>query len=88
MSKSEARVIPDQWKFETPVARLYKYVSTKETPKRGAVKTPHGQGTLLMAHSYPKGCMVELTAERRTAKDGTRVYMPCRYYDHTEIQEV
>jgi hypothetical protein len=85
-----SRVIPDEWKFVTPVARLYKFVDQDgavRTPP--SVSTPDGNGKLRMAHSYPKGCMVELERERQTnhyqsGKDWT----VCRYYDHTEIQEV
>ena len=75
-------VTPDEWKFPTPVARLYKLID-----KHGAVRTPQGIGTLMMAHSYPKGCMVSLAAEKKTnsyqSGSGWKIV---RYYDHEEVK--
>ena len=75
---------PDEWKFPTPVARLYRLVG-----REGAVRTPDGIGTLLAARSHELGCMVSLAAERKTNEyKGGAPFKICRYYDHTEVKEV
>jgi hypothetical protein len=76
------RRVPDEWKFSTPVSRLYRYID-----KEGAIRTPDGLGKLLMAHSYPKGCCVELTAERTVARYKATTWRICRYYDYDQVRE-
>ena len=78
---------PDEWKFPTPVARLYRYVHREENPKWNAVRTPKGIGTLMKAHSYPGGCQVQLMRERQTVKGGGKNSQAImRAFDHHEVR--
>jgi hypothetical protein len=76
--------VKDEWKFPTPVARLYRFVG-----KDGAVRTPDGIGTLLAARSHKKGCMVTLQAEREVNRYKAGAHWKiARYYDANEVTEV
>jgi hypothetical protein len=81
----------NEWKFESPAARLYHLVhDKKDNPQWGKVKTPHGRGTLISAFSGDKGCRVLLDRERipkvRQYKTGDP-YKPTRDYSVDEIEE-
>lgn len=75
----------DEWKFHTPVARLYRLLGVEN-----GVRTPDGIGTLVKAHSYPNGCQVVLM--RETQRIGTSRRNPTGYqimqaYDHQEVEK-
>jgi hypothetical protein len=76
--------VRDEWKFHTPVARLYRLIG-----KENAVRTPKGLGTLLIAHDYPGGCHVQLMNERETVKGYGKKKAPrrMRQFNHEEVTE-
>ena len=81
----------NEWKFESPAARLYHLIHHKESPKWNKVRTPKGIGTLMKAHSYPGGCQVVLMREKtrinksKEHPDGVQIM---RQFNHSEIEEV
>lgn len=75
----------DTWKFHAPAARLYHLVHRDDAPKWNAVRTPDGIGTLMKAHSYPKGCQVVLAREKERTKQKPHDQV-MREYDAQEIK--
>jgi hypothetical protein len=83
--------IPNTWKFDTDVARLYHLIhDPKDNPQWSKVKTPDGRGTLISAFSTPNGCRVLLDRQRipreRQYKTGDP-FKPTRSYDVRDIEE-
>jgi hypothetical protein len=84
--------IPNTWKFDSDVARLYHLIhDPKDNPQWGRVKTPDGKGTLYSAFSGPGGCRVQLDRERIPKERQYRTgdpYKPTRSYDVSDVEEV
>jgi hypothetical protein len=83
--------LPNTWKFDSDVARLYHLIhDKKDNPQWSKVRTPDGIGTLISAFSGKKGCRVLLDRERipqaRQYKTGDP-YKPTRDYSVDEIEE-